>query len=225
MRPEILLTPFLPWLALLASCSAPPKPPSVDETRKRPANTAMAVDLQVCKNNLQNIRLEAMAHGRAAEAQVVTQANIAALQQALVTLETQMQTQTRTMPALPNSIATVRFEYGRTDVAVPSSIETALVKEAKSAPLILLRGRTDGHIETPAESRIAQARAAAVSAYLVAAGVNASRIRTSYQAIGDHTADNQTASGRALNRRVEIEIYRAMPVALNTVAPTASAAP
>ena len=217
MRPTILLTPFLPWLALLASCSAPPKPPSVEESRKRPANTAMAVELQVCKNDLQNTRLRAIESGRVAETSAVTQANIAALQQALTGLQAQHQTET---PApRPNSITTVRFDYGSTRVDIPTDIALDLLREAKAAPLILLRGRTDGHGDAPIESHIARARAAAVSDYLVAAGVNPSQIRTTYQPTGDHAADNQTASGRALNRRVEIEIYRALPVALKA-APT-----
>jgi outer membrane protein OmpA-like peptidoglycan-associated protein len=220
MRPTILLTPMLPWLALVASCSAPPQPPSVDESRKRPANTAMAVDLQACKNDLQNTRLRVIDSGRVAETHAVTQANIAALQKALVDLDAQSQA-TR---ARPNTIVTVRFDYGSTRVDIPPNIARALIQEAKSAPLILLRGRTDGHSDAPAESHIARARATAVSDYLVAAGVNPSQIRTTYQPIGDHSADNRTAGGRALNRRVEIEVYRAMPVALAAASPTTSSA-
>lgn len=222
MRPTILLTPLLPWLALVASCSTPPQPPSVDESRKRPANTAMAVDLQVCKSDLQNTRLRAVDSGRVAEAHAVTQTNIAALQRALIDLDAhKLATQT-----LPNSIVTVRFDYGSTRVDIPSAVALGLIKEAKSAPLILLRGRTDGHSETAAESHVARARAAAMSDYLVAAGVSPSQIRATYQAIGDHVADNRTANGRAHNRRVEIEIeiYRTMPVALAATAPTTDSA-
>ncbi|MFH7043309.1 OmpA family protein [Paucibacter sp. JuS9] len=216
MRPAILLTPLVPWLALLASCSAPPKPPSVDESRKRPANTAMAVELQVCKNDLQNTRLRAIESGRAAETSAVTQANIAALQQALTGLQAQA-----LMPAAavrPNSIFTVRFDYGSTRFNIPTDVALDLTREAKAAPLILLRGRTDGIGDAPIESHIARARARAVSDYLLAAGVNPSQIRATYQGTGDHAADNQTARGRALNRRVEIEIYRAIPLAMNAVA-------
>jgi outer membrane protein OmpA-like peptidoglycan-associated protein len=78
---------------------------------------------------------------------------------------------------------------------------------------VLLRGRTDGAIDTLAEGRIARDRAAAVRDYLVAAGVDPARIRATYQPVGDHVADNDSASGRDLNRRVEIELYRALPVA------------
>jgi outer membrane protein OmpA-like peptidoglycan-associated protein len=58
----------------------------------------------------------------------------------------------------------------------------------------------------------------AVRDYLVAAGVDPARIRATYQPAGDHVADNVSAGGRGLNRRVEIELYRALPVALTTAA-------
>lgn len=218
MRPVILLAPFIPWLVLLASCSAPPKPPKADESRKRPVNTAMAVELQVCKSDLQNTRLRAIESGRLAETAALAQQSIAALRQAVTVL------QSGSGP-LPNSIVTVRFDYGSTRVEIPADTARDLVSEAKSAPLILLRGRTDGRGDAPAESRIARARAAAVSDFLVAAGVDLSRIRATYQPSGDHAADNESAQGRALNRRVEIEIYRALPEPLNAHDPAAVTAP
>ena len=52
--------------------------------------------------------------------------------------------------------------------------------------------------------------------YLVAAGVDPKRIRDTYQPVGDHAADNTSAAGREMNRRVEIEVYRALPVAMGT---------
>ena len=88
-----------------------------------------------------------------------------------------------------------------------------MIDEAKAAPLVLLRGRTDGDADTPAEARIARQRAEAVKAYLVAAGVDPFRIRSTYQPAGDHAAANASVAGRALNRRVEIEVYRAIPAA------------
>jgi outer membrane protein OmpA-like peptidoglycan-associated protein len=95
---------------------------------------------------------------------------------------------------------------------VPDADASRIVDEARAAPLVVLRGRTDGSAESPAESAIARQRAAAVEAWLVQAGVDRGRIRTTWQPVGDHAADNTTAGGRTLNRRVEIEIYRAAPV-------------
>lgn len=217
MRLKLLLAPLLLWPLLLASCSSPPKPPSVDESRKRPANTRAAVDLQVCRSELQNTRLQALEDSRLAEATKL--ANIEVLKQAIAALQSQS-----TPPALSNSVFTIRFDYGSAKVEISPSAADALIQAAQAAPLVLLRGRTDGIDEVPGESQIARARAAAVRDYLVAAGVSASRIRSNYQPIGDHVADNAASSGRAMNRRVEIEIYRAMPVALNADEPASAAA-
>ena len=106
----------------------------------------------------------------------------------------------------------VHFGFNSTRVSIPSEEATALVEEAKAAPLVVLRGRTDGTSDSSAESRIAQARAHAVRDYLVASGVDPSRIRATHQPSGNHLADNRNARGRNLNRRVEIEIYRVLPL-------------
>ena len=66
-------------VAAVLACSKPPppKPPAVDESTRRPANTAMAVELQVCKNDLQNTRLLVTESGRLAETTAATLANLA----------------------------------------------------------------------------------------------------------------------------------------------------
>jgi outer membrane protein OmpA-like peptidoglycan-associated protein len=171
----------------------------------------MAVELQVCKNDLQNTRLLATESSRIAETTAATLANMAARQQLLAAMQAPAAQQVKA-----NSVFTVRFDFGSTRVAIPPDVTAALVEDAKASPLVLLRGRTDGISDAPAESRIARERAAAVRDYLVAAGVDPARIRTTYQPAGDHVADNASAGGRNLNRRVEIELYRALPVALTT---------
>ena len=213
MRPSIALTPFVPWLFALASCSSPPKPPTVDESQKRPVNSQTAVELQVCKNDLRNTRILATESSRLAETTAAALANMAARQQLLVAMQAPTGQQVKA-----NSVFTVRFDFGSTRVAIPPDTTAALVEDAKASPLVLLRGRTDGASDTPTESRIARERAAAVRDYLVAAGVDPARIRTTYQPAGDHVADNASAGGRGLNRRVEIELYRALPVALSATA-------
>ena len=205
MRPVL---PLIPWLLLLSSCSSPPKPPTVDESSKRPANSAMAVELQVCKNDLQNTRILATESGRIAESTAATLERLAARQQALAAMQAP--------PA--NSVFTVRFDFGSTRVVVPADAASALIEDARSAPLVLLRGRTDGATDAPGESRIARERANAVRDYLVGAGVDPARIRTTYQPAGDHAADNSSPSGKGMNRRVEIEVYRALPVAMSSSA-------
>ncbi|EHR71207.1 outer membrane protein/peptidoglycan-associated (lipo)protein [Burkholderiales bacterium JOSHI_001] len=222
MRALLLLTAVLPWALGLSSCSAPPKPPTVDESRKRPANTAMAVELQMCKSELQNTRILASESGRQAETTVATLQRMAAQQQAMAAPADTPATE-RPAEALPaaNSLYTVHFGYGSTRAALPAELTAALVDEARNAPLVLLRGRTDGSKDSTAESRIARERAAAVQALLVNAGIPPARIRTTFQPVGDHVADNSQPAGQRANRRVEIEVYRALPVAMGAAPATA----
>jgi outer membrane protein OmpA-like peptidoglycan-associated protein len=208
-----MTAPFIrfAWTGLLsltlAACSSPPKPPTVDESQKRPANAQIDVELQVCKNDLQNTRILATESSRQAETTAATLAHMAARQQLLASIQEK---------AAANSLRIVHFAFNSTQVSIPTAEASALVEEAKVAPLVLLRGRTDGTADTSAESRIAQARANAVRDYLVASGVDPTRIRTTHQPSGDHLADNRNPQGRSLNRRVEIEVYRTLPVAQQT---------
>jgi outer membrane protein OmpA-like peptidoglycan-associated protein len=197
---------LIPMLLVLGSCGSPRKPPTVDESLKRPANSAMAVELQVCKSDLQNTRITATESGRLAESASATLARASARQQAIAAMAAAPQA---------NSVFTIRFDFGSTRVVVPADTTAALVESARTAPLVMLRGRTDGATDSPAESRIARERAAAVRDYLVGAGLDPARIRATYQPIGDFAADNSKPSGRDMNRRVEIEVYRALPVAMN----------
>lgn len=188
---------------MLVACSSPPKPPTVDESQKRPANAQMAVELQVCKNDLHNTRILATESSRLAETTAATLAHMAARQQLLASIQEK---------AAANSLRIVHFGFNSTQVSIPTAEASALVEEAKVAPLVLLRGRTDGTADSSAESRVAQARANAVRDYLIASGVDPTRIRTTHQPSGDHLADNRTPQGRSLNRRVEIELYRTLPI-------------
>lgn len=202
----LLLRLPLPLLAL-ASCGSPPKPPTVDESQKRPANLAMAVELQTCKSNLQSTRIVATESWRLAEANAANVERMSARQQVIAEIASAQ---------TANTVFTIHFDFGSTRVLVPADTAGTLVDAARSAPLVLLRGRTDGNTNSFSESRVARERAVAMRDYLVAAGVDPKRIRDTYQPVGDHAADNSTASGREMNRRVEIEVYRALPVAMGT---------
>jgi outer membrane protein OmpA-like peptidoglycan-associated protein len=213
MNRPITLLPWLPWLLLVTSCSSPPKPPTVDESRRRPVNAAMAVDLQSCRSDLENTRILAKESVRSAEASSQAIARMVQQQQLLVRgIETNAAAQR-------NLLVPVLFAFGSTQVNVPEADATRIVDEARTAPLVVLRGRTDGMAESPSESAIARQRAAAVEAWLVQSGIDRARIRTTWQPVGDHAADNSTPGGRTLNRRVEIEIYRAAPIVTAASAP------
>jgi outer membrane protein OmpA-like peptidoglycan-associated protein len=195
------------FVLVLCSCASPPTPPNVDESRKRPANDAAAVELQSCRSELQNTRIAASQSQRMASAAMANAAQIA-----------------RTSEAASdrNTTYTVLFPYGETAVQMTDGDVARLVDDARTAPLIVLRGRTDGTTASKAEDRVARQRAESVEALLVQAGIEPARIRTTWQPVGDHAADNQLPGGRALNRRVEVEIYRTAPqapVALVSAAP------
>ena len=206
MRSIPSLNPGLFMLILLGSCTSPPKPPTVDESAKRPANTAMAVELQVCKNDLRNTSILAAESNRLAESTTATLERIVARQQSVPDKQP--------APA-GNSVFAVHFDFASTHAAMASESDSTLIDEARTAPLVVLRGRTDGVADTPIESRIARDRANDVRNYLVNAGVDPARIRTTYQPIGDHVAANTSPVGRAMNRRVEIEVYRTPPVVMS----------
>ncbi|WP_271009267.1 OmpA family protein [Paucibacter sp. B51] len=201
-------------LPALASCTSPPGPPNVDETRRRPLNIAAAVDLLACRNEAHNTKLllndkelalqEAQSN-RAANA--VERANLLRTHLQLLADHQQVR------PPQVNQVILVHFDSGSSDLKRPSPATNAMIEAAKSAPLVVLRGRTDGSKETLGDSRLARGRTAAVYEFLVSAGIRPDRIRSTYQAIGDHLADNSSAAGRAKNRRVEVEIYAATPTA------------
>jgi outer membrane protein OmpA-like peptidoglycan-associated protein len=193
---------LLPCVVALCSCDSPPKPPSADESTRRPANTSVSIDLQVCTSELHNTRIAAAESRRAAEATVASLERAAARQRL----------QTATQATLgANMVFTMHFDFGSVEVNVPSEEGETLLKAARTSPLLVLRGRTDGTRDSAAESRIARSRAEAVRDYLVDHGIDPHRIRTTYQPSGDFAVDNDSQRGRAMNRRVEIELYRALP--------------
>ena len=201
----------------LGSCSSPPKPPSIDESLKRPANAAVAVELQVCKSELQNTRILVSETSRLAESASHNATEMAArlaLQQQALAARPAAAAAANTA----NAVYTVHFAFGSAQVTVPEPGASQLIEQARTASLVMLRGRTDGTAESPSENRIARDRAAAVRAYLVQSGVEPARIRTTWQPVGDHAADNGEPSGRDLNRRVEIELYRLPPQAMAPLA-------
>jgi outer membrane protein OmpA-like peptidoglycan-associated protein len=196
---------LMPALFLVGSCGSPPKAPTVDESQKRPVNAKAAVDLQACRSELHNTRIVVTETTRLAESASATATRLALLQQ------TPAPPSPPAQPDMSNVVHTVHFAFGSVEVNVPDAMANALISQARSAVLITLRGRTDGEVEMPAESRVARGRAAAVRTWLVQSGVDPARIRTTWQPVGDHIANNGTVDGRRLNRRVEIELYRSAP--------------
>lgn len=103
------------------------------------------------------------------------------------------------------AVVQVRFSTASTSLKISPRIESVLVKSAKEARLVNLRGYTDSRVAGSLDAKIAQGRVSAVRKLLVANGVEGEKITIASFADGGFIAPNTTKKGRALNRRVEIE--------------------
>jgi outer membrane protein OmpA-like peptidoglycan-associated protein len=193
---------------LLVSCSTPkpPTPPAVDESTKRPANDPQT---------LQMLRLQGQVHNLEAQLNAQAQQRQADALAASATAAREAADRRPDLPAAKvgaNQVFVMPYGFGKTDITLGGAELARLVDGAKAAAYVLIRGRTDGTLESLAEARVARDRAAGMKAFLVGAGVDATKIRVTYQPTGDHLSDNASAPGRDLNRRVEVEIYSLKPL-------------
>lgn len=158
-------------IALLAACSSPPKPPTVDGTSRQPINTSESAE---------NIALRAQLLTAQARAQKPTS------------------TPAKITPAVPASrVVTVFFPYNSAAFRPTSEQRNALLPYVQSAKRIQVRGRTDGPHPSGADEQIALERALAAKRYLVSLGVPSQVISVNYLSAGDFVAENQTKAGRA----------------------------
>lgn len=198
----------------IVSCSsAPPRPPEVDESGRRPANSTSAVELQSCRGQLADARAELSDARRLAEASSATLAQ--------VTVEELSRAARTSAPAQPpaegdrasrgNVVWTLHFAFNSSRIAAnPEELER-VVEAARAAAYVVVKGRTDGVVETRGESTVARRRMAAMYGVLLKGGVDPHRIALQYQPVGDRVADNETDEGRAANRRAEVELYAVAP--------------
>lgn len=98
-------------------------------------------------------------------------------------------------------------DFAQTDFEPSQSFASQLLRAARESARIIIRGRTDAKQEDEANRKVALMRAIQAKRYLVRHGIDPEKIRMFYLSAGDHLADNSTAEGRAINRRVEIEAH------------------
>jgi outer membrane protein OmpA-like peptidoglycan-associated protein len=103
-----------------------------------------------------------------------------------------------------STVLMVYFDLYKSGFEPKPEVASLLLSVAKTADAVKVRGRTDSVVAGPADARIAKARAMSAQSYLVAHGISPTKIHTSWLPAGDFIAPN-TAEGKALNRRVEIE--------------------
>ena len=73
---------------------------------------------------------------------------------------------------------------------------------------VIIAGHTDNTGDALNNLKLSQKRAEAVKAYLISRGVNADRLTARGYGDTEPTASNDTAEGRAKNRRVELRIQQ-----------------
>lgn len=199
----------------VGACASPPKAPTVNGRGRIPVNEQTMVELQTCRSELNNTQLVAAeASTKAAASQsVLTQiAQRCGVPAPAAPTPAPPPPTGAILPSAPaNTVYVLHFPFGKSTLNLTEDSALALANAVRGAQLIQIRGRTDGASDTPSEAYVARERANAVHDYLVAMGVPADRIRSTYQAAGDHVSDNSTMAGRALNRRAEVEVYSARP--------------
>jgi outer membrane protein OmpA-like peptidoglycan-associated protein len=109
-----------------------------------------------------------------------------------------------------NIPSNVSFDTGKYDLKpallpVLDSVARALVQHPE------LRAKSVGHTDSTGSMQVNQTlsvnRANAVTNYLSSRGVEASRLMSEGRGPNNPVADNATAEGRAMNRRVELYLY------------------
>ncbi|MGI9403838.1 MAG: OmpA family protein [Hyphomicrobium sp.] len=103
----------------------------------------------------------------------------------------------------------VRFASFSTKIgegSKPTLDELATLAKRCPGAHIEIHGHTDSSGSQKANLRISKRRAKAVAIYLIAAGIDARRLKTIAHGSADPIASNTTAENRSLNRRIEFTI-------------------
>lgn len=108
------------------------------------------------------------------------------------------------------SLQVINFDVDK--AVIPEANKPLLDKAAeiiKSVPnmSLLIMGHTDATADNAHNVALSQERAAAVKEYLVAKGVDASKLMTKGMGEQYPIADNETEQGRFRNRRIEFAVY------------------
>lgn len=100
----------------------------------------------------------------------------------------------------------VTFKFNSADFVPSGDAASAIERRAPRAKRIVIRGYTDSDKPNQNELVVATNRAHSARRYLLSRGADDRKIQVTAQAAGGFIADNRTPEGRALNRRVEIDM-------------------
>jgi hypothetical protein len=110
----------------------------------------------------------------------------------------------------------VFFATGGRTIVRPDDGLQRLETEATGAQEIRIAGYTDNIGPDTINAKLAQSRAEAIRTLMVKRGVPPERIVVTWSAGGRDIADNNTETGRAMNRRVEVLFVKAAKTAAST---------
>jgi outer membrane protein OmpA-like peptidoglycan-associated protein len=102
----------------------------------------------------------------------------------------------------------IKFGDNSATVHVDDALLGALGNTVRAANRIYLHGHTDAFVASDAGTQLAIRRAVEVRSLLISLNVEPQRMRMFYRGAGNFVANNSTADGKALNRRVEIELRK-----------------
>ncbi len=112
--------------------------------------------------------------------------------------------------ALVTTLNGVHFEF---DSAVLTGEAEEVLDQAaatlkSSSGSVVVVGHTDDRGDAGYNQQLSEARAQAATSYLISQGVSASRLSAKGMGQTEPVADNGTANGRAMNRRVELRFMK-----------------
>jgi hypothetical protein len=102
----------------------------------------------------------------------------------------------------------VMYNDENTEVRIDTALLGALGNTVRSANRIYLHAHGDAYSASDGATQLAIRRAVELRDVLVSLNVEPERIRLFYRGAGDFVANNSTRKGKALNRRVEIELRK-----------------
>ena len=102
----------------------------------------------------------------------------------------------------------VNFDFDKADIRPDAAVilDEAASLLGQSSGSVSVGGHTDSVGADAYNQGLSERRAAAVKDYLVGKGVDSSRLSTAGYGEANPIASNDTADGRALNRRVELNL-------------------
>jgi len=104
------------------------------------------------------------------------------------------------------AVVRVFHDFAKTEFLPTQQTAKVLRAAAPSADSIVVRGHTDSATPNPVDRLIAIERAVKARSWLLANGAQPGTVRLHFRSAGGFISENETAQGRALNRRVDVHL-------------------